>query len=153
MNETVIWKIKEIVQPILDNVYIYVLFSLLIYFLGGLDDTLIGLIGLNILDIAVCLLSKERPNERLFINKIKIYILIIVGVTIDKLTGLDSNSTMRIRTYIILGFSYNEGVNIINTLCLDESFYIPKGIKKYIDKLYKKEMGYYNEQNEFENKK
>lgn len=91
---------------------------------------------------------KKRSNKNLFINKVKIYIVIILGVTLDRLMGIDLNTVTRVRTYIILGYSYNEIVSILNTLCLDESFYLPKGIRSYIDKIHKKEMEYYNEQDE-----
>lgn len=148
MNENIINSLKDIVQPFLDNVYLYFLFSVLLYSLGGVDDSLIGLFGLNIIDIVVCLISKKRSNKNLFINKVKIYIVIILGVTLDRLMGIDLNTVTRVRTYIILGYSYNEIVSILNTLCLDESFYLPKGIRSYIDKIHKKEMEYYNEQDE-----
>ncbi len=142
MDEKFMSGINEIVKPLLDNVYIYFFFSILLYFLGGIDESLVVLFSLNIIDIIICLLSKTRSNKNLFTHKIKIYLVIMLGVMLDKVLGIDNNTITRARTYIILAYSYNEIASIVNTLCLDETFYLPKGVRSYVEKLKKKENEY-----------
>lgn len=138
MEERFIIKLKELIIPLMDNIYVYFFVSIVLYFLGGLDKSLIILFCLNVVDLILALMNNDRDKKTVFFHKLKIYLVIMLGVLLDKLLGIDNNTITRARTYIILCYSYNEVASIINTLCLDVNFYIPKGLKSYTEKLEKK---------------
>lgn len=138
MEDKFVIKLRELILPLMDNIYVYFFVSIILYFLGGLDKSLIILFCLNIVDLILALMSNDRDKKTVFFHKIKIYIVIMLGVLLDKLLGIDSNTITRARTYLILCYSYNEIASIINTLGLDVTFYIPKGFKSYTKKLEKK---------------
>lgn len=148
MEEKFMNKIHEIATNLMDNVYIYFVVSVLLYFLGGVDETLIVLFCLNIIDIALGLLSNTKDKKQLFLHKIKIYIVIMLGVMMDKVLGIEGNTITRARTYIILAYSYNEIASIVNTLCMDESFFLPKGFRTYMKKIEKRGDMTHDEQDE-----
>lgn len=131
MEEKFVIKLKELILPLMDNIYVYFFVSIILYFLGGLDKSLIILFCLNVVDLILALMSNDRDKKTVFLHKFKIYLVIMLGVLLDKLLGIDNNTITRARTYIILCYSYNEVASIINTLCLDVNFYIPKGLKNY----------------------
>jgi hypothetical protein len=60
---------------------------------------------------------------------------------IDKLLGVDLNPVLRARTCFILGYGYNEITSVVNTLCMDEEFFIPPSLRKFVKKLKDKEGG------------
>ncbi len=138
MEERFIIKLKELIIPLMDNIYVYFFVSIVLYFLGGLDKSLIILFCLNVVDLILALMNNDRDKKTVFFHKFKIYLVIMLGVLLDKLLGIDHNTITRARTYIILCYSYNEVASIINTLCLDVNFYIPKGLKNYTEKIEKK---------------
>ncbi|MGL6185547.1 MAG: phage holin family protein [Clostridium chrysemydis] len=119
----------------MDNPYVYFSLSIIVYLLGGIDETLIVLFCLNIIDLILGLLSSNRDKKKLLSHKIKMYLVIILGVMLDKVLGTENNQITKARTYIILAYSYNEVVNIVNSLCSDEDFFVPAGLRKYVKKL------------------
>lgn len=134
-------KLKEIFLPLMDNIYVYIFVSFLLYFLGGFDESIIVLFCLNIIDILLNISSNPCCTKGIIISKLKIYLVISVGVMLDRLLGIENNPTTKARTYIILAYSYNEIANIINLLCSDEKFFVPKGIRHYMSRLNKKGVG------------
>ena len=138
MNENILDRLNGIIQPILDNPYIYISISVLIYCLGGIDELLKALLCLTTVDIIVCFLSKERSNEGIFKHKLKIFLMIVMSTMVDKMLGLEGHPTLSARSGLLYGYGYNECVSIINTLCVDSAFYIPKGVMKHIGKLKEK---------------
>lgn len=138
MNESILDKLNGIIQPLLDNPYFYFFISVLIYCLGGVDELLKALLCLTTVDVIVCFLSKERSNEGIFKQKLKIFLMIVMGTMVDKMLGLEGHPTLSARSGLLYGYGYNEGVSIINTLCMDSAFYIPKSIRKHISKLKEK---------------
>lgn len=138
MEERFVSKLNETISQITGNPYIYFALSLLVYLLGGIDETIIVLFCLNIIDLVLGLLSTNRDKKKLFSHKLKIYLVIILGVLLDKVLGTENNQITKARTYIILAYSYNEIVSIINSLCSDEDFFVPTGIRKYVNKIKEK---------------
>lgn len=132
-------KLAELAPMIMENPYAYLAFSMLMYCLGGFDEILKALFCLSFLDIVVCLISSNKNNKGLFKRKLKIYIIIIVGVMLDRLLGLEHSPVTRARTCLILGYAYNEISSIVNTLHMDGDFYLPSAFKGYINKLKEKE--------------
>lgn len=105
------------------------------HIMGGKDDILETLIFLNIIDICVLLLSNQNHKLRKIKNKLKIYIVIALGVAIDKFFHLDGNPVTRFRTYLIISYAYNEVLLILNELSSDKNFFIPIAFKTYLSKL------------------
>lgn len=118
-------KLAEILSPLSQNTYIFIISSLLVYLLGGLDDTLLTLIFLNIIDLSlnICSVRKSKIS-----TKIRMYIYITLAVIIDKTLSFD----IQLRQYVILCCSYNEISSILNKLSEDTNIKIPKQLKKII---------------------
>lgn len=135
MEEKFVNKLNEIISQTMDNPYVYFSVSIFIYLLGGIDETLIVLFCLNIIDLTLGLLSSKVDKKKLLSHKFKMYLIIILGAMLDKILGTEHNQVTKARTYIILAYSYNEIVSIVNSLCSDEEFFIPKGMKRYVEKL------------------
>ncbi|MGL5049886.1 MAG: phage holin family protein [Fusobacteriaceae bacterium] len=105
------------------------------YLLGGIDELLKALLCLNAIDVIICWMSNERSNEGLLKSKLKLLIVVVMGTLLDKMLGLDTHPRLSARNGMIYGYGYNECVSIINTLCLDPTFYIPSVLRKNIEKL------------------
>ncbi|MGL6024129.1 MAG: phage holin family protein [Cetobacterium sp.] len=105
------------------------------HLLGGFDELLKALLCLSVIDVLLCYLSKERPNEGVVVSKIKLLVVIVLGTILDKMLGLDNHPRLSARNGLIYGYGYNECVSIINTLCLDPTFYIPSVLRSNIEKL------------------
>lgn len=118
-------KLAEILSPLSQNTYIFIISSLLVYLLGGLDDTLLTLIFLNIIDLSlnICSVKKSKIS-----TKIRMYIYITLAVIIDKTLNFE----IQLRQYVILCCSYNEISSILNKLAEDTNIKIPKQLKKII---------------------
>ncbi|MGL6099967.1 MAG: phage holin family protein [Fusobacteriaceae bacterium] len=148
MNDTLMNKVDVLFQALSKNPYIYLLAISLLHLLGGLDELLKALLCLNTIDIILCLMSKDRPNKGVMIGKIKLLIVVILGTLLDKMLGLENHPRLSARNGLIYGYGYNECVSIINTLCLDPTFYVPSILKSNIEKLKTKGGDDINEQDE-----
>ncbi|MGL6167457.1 MAG: phage holin family protein [Fusobacteriaceae bacterium] len=135
MNETLIYKFNGLSYTFSNNPYIYLLSASTVYLLGGMDELLKALLCLNVIDIILCYMSNERGNDGLLKSKVKLLIVIIMGTLLDKMLGLDNHPRLSARNGLIYGYGYNECVSIINTLCLDPTFYIPTILRSNIEKL------------------
>ena len=138
MKESLLDRLNDITQSLLDSPYLYAIISVLIYCLGGVDELLKALLCLTTVDVIVCFLSKERSNEGIFKQKLRIFLMIVMGTMVDKMLGLEGHPALSARSGLLYGYGYNEVVSIINTLCMDSAFYIPKNIQKHISKLKEK---------------
>ena len=132
---------EGIFKPMLSNPYVYFILLIFITLLGGMDELLNALLCLMFIDIVVCLIAKERPNEGLFKTKFKILIMVIIGSLMDKFLGLEGVSLLSARVCIIYGYGYNQITSIINTLALDPNFYIPPKLRGVVEKLREKAEG------------
>lgn len=135
MEKMFVNKLSTLVSTLMDNPYVFILISIATYLLGGVDETLIVLFSLNVIDFTLSLLSSEKNVKKVFSYKIKMYLVIILGVMLDKILGTEHNQVTKARTYIILAYSYNEIVNIVNCLCSDEGFFVPPGLRRYVEKI------------------
>lgn len=132
MPEKFVGKLNEIIAPLMENPYIYISFFMIVYFLGGVDETLITLVFLNLTDFVLGLFSNKRKREHVLTTKLKMYLVIALGVAVDRLLGL---SDIKLRAYIILLYSYNELESILDFLKEDENLLIPKKLKNALKKL------------------
>lgn len=121
-------EILESVSFLKDNVFVYLLLSLITYFLGGLDESLLTLFFFNILDILLSFSSKKKARLS---SKFRIYVVIMLGVMIDRMLKLETE----IRYYLLIYYSYNEIINILNKVCEDKSIKIPEKLQKLINLL------------------
>lgn len=121
----------SIIQTIIhDSVVVYFIYSLIYYLLGGVDESILTLIMLQGIYIVACYLSKLKVCYTFII---KVYLTIMVGALLDRTFHFDSSS---LRMYLILYYTYNTLVDVLNVLSLDK-FKIPKGLKKMIGKIKK----------------
>lgn len=105
------------------------MYHLIYYILGGIDRYIGTLFLLQILhSICLCLDRKGVP----IVSMLKVYIVIATSVIADNLLNLD---IANMRIYLLLYYSYNEIVDILNILKSDKNLSIPK---KLLDKLNKK---------------
>ena len=129
--ENLLIKLQEYVYPYIeDNIILYFICSIIYYSLGGIDESILTLFVLQILYILSLLLTKKSPN----INNIcKVYIIIIIGVICDNALKL---STTKMRTYLIIYYSYNQLVDVINVL--SDTILIPPQLLEIIKKIKRK---------------
>lgn len=109
-----------------ENIYLYMVFSLFIYFLGGLDETLVTLFFFNFINLMLNLVSKEKSKIS---SKVRMYIVIMLGVSLDRILNLDNNY---LRNYMLFYYSYNELIEIIHKLNEDKSLKIPNKLKQFL---------------------
>lgn len=114
---------------IYDNIIIYFIYSLVWYLVGGIDESIITLIVLQCLYVTACYVSNLKVCYTLII---KVYLIIIVGTMMDRTFNFNSSS---LRMYLILYYSYNTLVDIINVLSLDDKFKIPSTLREIIKKI------------------
>lgn len=114
-----------------DHIILYFTLSVLWYLLGGVDDPLMTLIVLHLIKVISCFICKKD----LEVNSIvKIYVVIVLGNILDNVFKLDSTS---LRMYLIIYYTYNTMVDILNTLSEDKRFPIPNQLKKVLEKMKK----------------
>lgn len=114
-----------------DHIILYFTLSVLWYLLGGIDDPLMTLIVLHLIKVISCFICKKD----LEVNSIvKIYVVIVLGNILDNVFKLDSTS---LRMYLIIYYTYNTMVDILNTLSEDKRFPIPNQLKKVLEKMKK----------------
>lgn len=114
-----------------DNVLLYFTLSLLYYLLGGIDETLITLSILHIIYIISCFICKNKIN---FSSLIGVYLIIVIGNILDSILDLTNTS---LRAYLILYYTYNVLVDILNMLGKNNKVPIPKKLKDMLLKLKK----------------
>lgn len=114
-----------------DHIILYFTLSVLWYLLGGVDDPLMTLIVLHLIKVISCFICKKD----LEVNSIvKVYVVIVLGNILDNVFKLDSTS---LRMYLIIYYTYNTMVDILNTLSEDKRFPIPNQLKKVLEKMKK----------------
>lgn len=114
-----------------DHIILYFTLSVLWYLLGGIDDPLMTLIVLHLIKVISCFICKKD----LEVNSIvKVYVVIVLGNILDNVFKLDSTS---LRMYLIIYYTYNTMVDILNTLSEDKRFPIPNQLKKVLEKMKK----------------
>lgn len=118
-------KLTEMLAPLNQNTYIFIISSFFVYLLGGMDDTLLTLMVLNALDLVMNLFSTHKSRIS---TKIRMYVYIMLSVIIDKLVNFD----VQLRQYVILCCSYNEISGILTKLAEDSNIKIPTKIKKLL---------------------
>lgn len=118
-------KLTEILSPLSQNTYIFIMSSLLVYLLGGFDDTLLTLLFLNIIDFLLNFCSIHKTK---IMSKIRIYIYIMLAVIIDRTLNFD----IQLRQYLIICFQYNEISSILTKLSEDTSIKIPNKLKNIL---------------------
>ena len=124
--------INSHINPFLqDNLILYLVLSLLYYLLGGIDETLVTLFVVHLIYIMLTLVVKKTVD---ILHIIKIYIVIMLGNVID--ISLDFNTTS-LRNYLILYYTYNNIIDMINILAEDERLAIPKNLKDVLKKIKK----------------
>lgn len=120
------------IQPILqENVMIYFLLSVLYYLVGGVDESFMTLVMLHLVLIITCLLCKKSINLD---SILRVYITIILGNIVDGIINLGNTS---LRIYLIIYYTYNTMVDIVNTLSEDKRFPIPEKLRKILEKMKK----------------
>ncbi|MGL5962620.1 MAG: phage holin family protein [Cetobacterium sp.] len=127
-------RLEEFLAPFVNNVWVYAISMIASWLLGGLDKALLSLFVLNAIDLVVYFLSKGN-RKGVLVSKFKIYLVLILGVIVDRVFGFDSNENIRLRNYLVFAYSYNEVVNVLQMLALDDNFYIPHRMRKYIKDL------------------
>lgn len=126
--KTILQYIDNLMQ---DHIILYFTLSVLWYLLGGIDDPLMTLIVLHLIKVISCFICKKD----LEVNSIvKIYVVIVLGNILDNIFKLDSTS---LRMYLIIYYTYNTMVDILNTLSEDKRFPIPNQLKKVLEKMKK----------------
>lgn len=126
--KTILQYIDNLMQ---DHIILYFTLSVLWYLLGGIDDPLMTLIVLHLIKVISCFICKKD----LEVNSIvKIYVVIVLGNILDNVFKLDSTS---LRMYLIIYYTYNTMVDILNTLSEDKRFPIPNQLKKVLEKMKK----------------
>lgn len=126
--ESILLQIGNLMQ---ENIIIYFILSVLYYLLGGVDDSLMTLIVLHFVKMVSSIVCKKNLEVN---NIIKIYLVVVLGNILDNIFKLDSTS---LRTYLIIYYTYNTMVDILNTLSEDKRFPIPNQIKKVLEKIKK----------------
>lgn len=126
--KTILQYIDKLMQ---DHIILYFTLSVLWYLLGGIDDPLMTLIVLHLIKVISCFICKKD----LEVNSIvKVYVVIVLGNILDNVFKLDSTS---LRMYLIIYYTYNTMVDILNTLSEDKRFPIPNQLKKVLEKMKK----------------
>lgn len=126
--KTILQYIDNLMQ---DHIILYFTLSVLWYLLGGIDDPLMTLIVLHLIKVISCFICKKD----LEVNSIvKVYVVIVLGNILDNVFKLDSTS---LRMYLIIYYTYNTMVDILNTLSEDKRFPIPNQLKKVLEKMKK----------------
>lgn len=111
---------------ILENyLVIFFIISGLEYFLGGFDETIITLMFLNLVDLLLGAFS-EKKRKGIVYSKLKMYLMVAVGVMIDKSIGM---TDIKLRAYIILLYSYHELESILKFLKEDKNLPVPKKLR------------------------
>lgn len=118
-------KLSEILAPLMQNTYVFVISSLFIYILGGFDDTLLTLLFLNIIDMLLNFCSKQKSK---FSTKLRMYCYIMIAVIVDRTLNFD----IQLRQYVILCCSYNEISSVLRKLSEDTNIKIPNKLKKIL---------------------
>ena len=126
--KTILQYVDKLMQ---DHIILYFTLSVLWYLLGGIDDPLMTLIVLHLIKVISCFICKKD----LEVNSIvKVYVVIVLGNILDNVFKLDSTS---LRMYLIIYYTYNTMVDILNTLSEDKRFPIPNQLKKVLEKMKK----------------
>lgn len=131
--------IKEL-EPLKENMIVAGAGSLVLALIGGWDTIFTNLLVLMILDyltgIGRANATKTLNSSRGFNGmgrKTKILVAVIVGSILDSYCGF-TGSPLNFRNYIILAYSYNEVISILENL-RQSGVWIPPGIEKRLEKL------------------
>lgn len=135
MNQEFVGRFKEVFEPFMENHLVYFSLSILLYFIGGIDKEILVLFYLNLLNIFFGFYSKENSKIEVLLSKLKIYVVIMLGVIIDDILGISNDSMTSIRNYIIIVYTYQEMLCILNYLNKDKTFFIPSGLKNTVNSL------------------
>lgn len=130
---------NEIMKEISSSI-IAVVFTTLVYLLGGLDVALSCLLIAIVLDYVSGLIKafvtknlSSKIGVKGIIKKVSVLLIVMLSVLVDRVTG----ETGAIRTLVIYYFVANEGLSIIENLG-QVGVPIPQTIKKSL-KVMKKE--------------
>ena len=126
--KTILQYIDKLMQ---DHIILYFTLSVLWYLLGGIDDPLMTLIILHLIKVISCFICKKDLEVN---SVVKVYVVIVLGNILDNVFKLDSTS---LRMYLIIYYTYNTMVDILNTLSEDKRFPIPNQLKKVLEKMKK----------------
>lgn len=126
--KTILQYIDKLMQ---DHIILYFTLSVLWYLLGGIDDPLMTLIVLHLIKVISCFICKKDLEVN---SVVKVYVVIVLGNILDNVFKLDSTS---LRMYLIIYYTYNTMVDILNTLSEDKRFPIPNQLKKVLEKMKK----------------
>jgi len=126
---------KDILIPILHSTTVSVILSILSAIFGGLDDVFLTLLGLMFVDNTLNMITHKVSIRDSLKTDLKVLLVIFLGIQLDRLLGLTGNTVNKSRTYLILSYSYNEMLNIIDFLSEDDTFYIPSFLRKLIKKM------------------
>lgn len=126
--KTILQYIDKLMQ---DHIILYFTLSVLWYLLGGIDDPLMTLIVLHLIKVISCFICKKDLEVN---SMVKVYVVIVLGNILDNVFKLDSTS---LRMYLIIYYTYNTMVDILNTLSEDKRFPIPNQLKKVLEKMKK----------------
>ena len=126
--KTILQYVDKLMQ---DHIILYFTLSVLWYLLGGIDDPLMTLIVLHLIKVISCFICKKDLEVN---SVVKVYVVIVLGNILDNVFKLDSTS---LRMYLIIYYTYNTMVDILNTLSEDKRFPIPNQLKKVLEKMKK----------------
>ena len=130
-NELLKTSLQYIDKLMQDHIILYFTLSVLWYLLGGIDDPLMTLIVLHLIKVISCFICKKDLEVN---SVVKVYVVIVLGNILDNVFKLDSTS---LRMYLIIYYTYNTMVDILNTLSEDKRFPIPNQLKKVLEKMKK----------------
>lgn len=122
---------RDFVTPLMEyNVVVYLVFTFIYCLLGGIDDELITLFVVQLVYFLVSI-TYHKPLElsKLF----KIYLVISFGHLLDSLLKMSTS----LRNYLILYYTYNSVIEIINMFSEDKKLKLPKQVKDLVKKLKK----------------
>lgn len=93
-----------------EHMILFFVCSCISYALGGVDEYVGTLFLLQVLHSICLILARKRVPVS---NMIKVYLVIATGVASNKVLNLETED---IRTYLLLYYSYNEVIDIVNIL-------------------------------------
>ena len=123
--------VQNYITPLMEyNIVVYLVLTFIYCLLGGVDEELMTLFIIHFIYIIV-LVIYQKPLE--LKHLFKIYVIISFGHLLDLILKL----TTSLRNYLILYYTYNSVVDLINIFSSDKKLRLPKQIKDLVKKLRK----------------
>lgn len=123
--------VQNYITPLMEyNIVVYLVLTFIYCLLGGVDEELMTLFIIHFIYVIV-LVVYQKPLELKYL--FKIYVIISFGHLLDLILKL----TTSLRNYLILYYTYNSVVDLINIFSSDKKLRLPKQIKDLVKKLRK----------------